>query len=299
MTFRQMEIYIAVCEHKSMNQTAAACFISQQSVSKVIRELEEELGCTLLTRSKLGVIPTKRGRYLLNEFRIMVEKKKYLVENLADMQQETLETLRLGMAFGMISALPFHLMQDFEAQYPYVKIQYSDHTDYYLEQLLKKDEYDFCITTGVLDVDRVSCEQLTHESINLCIPRSHDLYDKSEIVMSDLFEESFAMYSTQFHIRHKFEQSCRRAGFIPHIAINSNDFNSLKELAINNNLLFIVPDHTENPHDTSVRYVPFPDESFHWGICFLVKKSKVISETMGAFYTHLKQSLCLSSERKD
>ncbi|MFI3254192.1 MAG: LysR family transcriptional regulator [Eubacteriales bacterium] len=290
MTFRQMELFIAVCEHRSMNRTATACFVSQQSISKMIKELEEELGCSLLARSKQGVIPTKKGRYLLNEFRIMVEKKNFLIENLANMEKTNQETLRLGMAFGMISALPFDLIQTFESQYPYVKIEYSDHTDYYLEHLLKKDEYDCCITTGIQDKDRVVGEQLCQETIYLCVPRSHPLFHKKEIIMADLFEASFAMFSTKFHIRHTFEQSCQRAGFIPNIAMSSSDFNSLKEIAIHNNLLFIVPSHTESPLDSTLRYVPFPDPSLCWEIYFVTKKTKLMSETMEAFYQHLKQS---------
>lgn len=286
-----MELFIAVCEHRSMNRTATACFVSQQSISKMIRELEEELDCPLLKRTKQGVIPTKNGRYLLNEFRIMVEKKNFLLENLSKMDNTNQETLRLGMAFGMISALPFDLIQAFETQYPCAKIEYSDHTDYYLEHLLKKDEYDFCITTGVQDCHRVMGEKLSEEATYLCIPESHSLFEKENISMTDLFEESFAMFRSKFHIRHAFEQSCQKAGFIPHIAMNSSDFNSLKEIAMRNNLLFLVPSHTKSTLDYNLRYVPFPDQSLCWEIYFVMKKSKLMNETMESFYTHLKQSL--------
>lgn len=96
------------------------------------------------------------------------------------------------------------------------------------------------------------------------------------------------MFSAQFHIRHNFEWVCKKAGFAPDIVIASNDFNSLKEVAINNNLLFMVPAHTKPPQDTSVRYYPFPDDSFQWEIHFTKKKSKVLTDAMEEFYRHVK-----------
>ncbi len=288
MTFRQMELFLAVCEYESMNRAANAQFISQQGISKMIRELEEELGCPLFIRSKNGVTPTKSGTYLLGECRAMLEKRNFIAENLNQMEDLPVEIIHLGMAFGMISAMPFGLIQDFEKSHPYVRIEYSDHTDYYLERLLKRGEYDFCITSGVLDGDLIEAEKLTHEGIYLCIPRTHRLYQQENIRMEDLRDEPFAMFSNQFRIRHKFVDSCERAGFEPNIVISSSDFNSLKELAVNNNLLFTVPAHTENPEDSKIRYYPFPDETFQWSVYFTKKKSKVMTDAMMDFYRHIR-----------
>lgn len=133
-------------------------------------------------------------------------------------------------------------------------------------------------------------KKLSEEATYLCIPQSHGLFEQENITMTDLFEESFAMFSSKFRIRQAFEQSCQKAGFIPHIAMCSSDFNSLKEIAIRNHLLFVVPSHTESPLEKSLRYVPFPDPSLCWEIYFVTKKTKMMSEPMEAFYTHLKEA---------
>lgn len=292
MTFRQMELFIEVCQHKSINETSAVCHISQQGISKTIKELEEEVGCRLLDRGINGVSPTPYGIYFMNECRIILERKEYMCAHISQIDEIPEETIFLGMAFGVISALSYRLIAEFEKAHPQVNIEYTDHTDYYLENLLKKDEFDFCITTGVVDTDRLTAKALLREQVYLCIPDTHELYGKEQIQMEDLKEQRYAMFSTQFHIRHNFAAACHRAGFEPEIEISSSDFNSLKEIAQHNNLLFVVPAHTIRRDDSKLRYVRFPDDEFVWSIYFVMKKNKVMSENMQAFYRYLEEA-CL------
>lgn len=273
MTFRQMEVFIAVCECKSINKTSTIYHVSQQGISKMIRELEKELECQLLYRDINGVSPTQYGTYFLDECRTILERKKHMCSHITQIKDTPQETIFLGMAFGVVSVMPYKLITDFENTHPNVNIEYTDHTDFYLEELAKKDEYDFCITTGILDADRFSAECLIQEPAYLCIPWTHELYQKEHIQMDDLKCQRYAMFSTQFHIRHNFVAACRNAGFDPIIDISSSDFNSLREIALYNNLLFVVPAHTIRPDDSKLRYYKFPDDRFSWDIFFVKKNS--------------------------
>ncbi len=291
MTFRQMELFIAVCENKSISKASDIHFISQQGISKMIRELEQELNCILLKRTKSGVIPTENGIYFLAECKAILERKNTLLSTISDPKDFIHETIFLGMAYGMIAALPRSLITNFEKQHEFVSIAYSDHTDLRLETLLQAGDYDFCVTAGVLDSDSFSSELLFSEDVFLCIPKTHELFHKKTIEMSDLKEQHFAMFSTQFHIRHNFSTSCKNYGFEPKIDISSSDFNSLKEIAAQNDLLFVVPKHTVVNNDAKYRYYKFPDETFLWNVYFTKRNNKKFTTNMTAFYNFLKESI--------
>lgn len=286
-----MELFISVCECKSISNAAKLYHVSQQGISKTIRDLEKELGCQLLHRDNNGVTPTQYGAYFLDECRIILERERYMRSQITKIKDAPQETIFLGMAFGIISALPYQLIVDFKNSHPNVNIEYSDHTDLYLEVLLKKDEYDFCITTGVMDTGRFSIECLIKEEIYLCIPWTHELYHKEHIQIEDLIFQRYAMFSTEFHIRHNFVTACRNAGFDPIIDISSSDFNSLKEIALNNNLLFVVPEHTIRSDDSKLKYYKFPDDNYSWDVYFIKKKSKKLTENMLAFYRYIREQL--------
>ena len=291
MTFRQMELFIAVCECKSITKASEIHHVSQQGISKMIRELEKELGCQLLYRDTNGVSPTKYGAYFLDECRIILDRKNHMCSHISKIKDVPQETIFLGMAFGIISVLPYKFIIDFKLLHPHVNIEYADYADFYLEELLKKDEFDFCITTGVVDTDRFSIECLLKEHTYLCIPWTHDLYSKKQIQMNDLKNQRFAMFNPEFHIRHNFVASCRNAGFNPIIDISSGDFNSLREIALNDNLLFVVPAHTIRTDDSKLRYYKFPDDRFTWDVYFVKKKSKKMTENMLALYRYIKKQL--------
>lgn len=278
MTFRQMEIYTAVCECGSITTASREYHISPQGISRSIRDLEEELGSTLLTRSVTGVAVTPRGSFFYDECRRILRWKEGLAAQLAAWDGEPKETIQLGMAYGVISAVPRNLFSGFEVLHPRIQIHYADNTDLGLENQLKRGEYDFCLNTGIMDSDRFTGKTLAREPIMLCIPPGHIYYSKNNINIEDLAEQHFAMFSSQFFMRHSFETACQRAGFKPILDYISSDFNSLFTLSQNNTLLFIMPEiFTKNLND-QCRYIPFPDDKISWDVCLVKNNSTTLNK---------------------
>ena len=58
MTLNQMNYMITIAETKSLNKAAERLYISQPSLTNAVKELENELGVTLLNRSGRGVTLT-------------------------------------------------------------------------------------------------------------------------------------------------------------------------------------------------------------------------------------------------
>ena len=73
MRLNQFEFLIALEEYGSFSKAAQVLFISQPSLSAAIKELETELGVTLLERSRKGVTFTEKGEQVLQEARKIEE----------------------------------------------------------------------------------------------------------------------------------------------------------------------------------------------------------------------------------
>lgn len=65
MNLNVLRYAIEVEKSRSITGAAKQLFISQPNLSRDIRELEEEIGFSIFTRSSRGVIPTDRGREFL------------------------------------------------------------------------------------------------------------------------------------------------------------------------------------------------------------------------------------------
>ena len=51
MTLQTLEYFIAVAQYQNFTKAAQACHVTQPALSRAIRSLEEELGCTLFLRA--------------------------------------------------------------------------------------------------------------------------------------------------------------------------------------------------------------------------------------------------------
>ena len=291
MTFRQMEIFIAVSKYNSINKAAEALVISQQSASKSLQLLEEELGCQLLLRSPSGARLTEKGYYILREFNEILQKRDALNSGVQDLPSDRRAPLLVGMSYGVLSALPAEILPSFSEAHPDTELFFQDYTDAVLQEKLVRGEVDIALLAGPVSLDNVLSEPVKTEAVYLCIPKKHPLYHRCILTMRSLEPYAFIMFSDQYNIRYNFLKSCRQAGFTPQILLSSSDFHSLKELSIQTQSLMIAPEHTVPPHDPYMRYVRFPDERFIWEVTFSVYQGLKQKQNSTIFYEYLREKI--------
>ncbi|MBO5139223.1 MAG: LysR family transcriptional regulator, partial [Peptococcaceae bacterium] len=66
MRLEQLEYLCEISKRKSMNLASSKLFVSQQTLSTAIKNLEKELDCKLLERTYHGVFPTEIGQELID-----------------------------------------------------------------------------------------------------------------------------------------------------------------------------------------------------------------------------------------
>lgn len=64
MNIRELEYYKMVCQQKSITKAAHTLYMTPQGLSKIIKNIENELEATLLNRTSSGITLTKSGEYL-------------------------------------------------------------------------------------------------------------------------------------------------------------------------------------------------------------------------------------------
>lgn len=65
MEIKQLRYFLAVCKCGNITQAAEELYITQQTLSKQIKNFEAELGAPLFTRSVRGAEPTEYAKKLL------------------------------------------------------------------------------------------------------------------------------------------------------------------------------------------------------------------------------------------
>lgn len=257
MTFRQIELFVLVCQHESIARVSELNYVSPQSISRMMKDLELELDTCLLTRTSSGIYPTEIGVYFRDECIEILAKKDAMVKNISQLSSNSKTTINVGMVMGSIAALNYHIFDEFQENHPNLVIQYAEFHDAELEERFLDGEFDFCIHTKSLDPAQFHSDKLLSEKVYLSIPKEHDLYHKEMITMNDLRNQEFAMFTDAYYIKKKFMACFEETGFSPTIKIASSDFNSIKNLAYQNNLLSLDVQHSLKK-EHSFRHVLFP-----------------------------------------
>ena len=80
MKFEQIQYLISLANTHSMNKTAQQMFISQSSISKQIKALENELGFDILNRSRKGISFTQQGIEFLRDAYALADQMNLMTE---------------------------------------------------------------------------------------------------------------------------------------------------------------------------------------------------------------------------
>ena len=83
MTLQQLRYAITIADSGSMNEAAKQLFVSQPSLSGMMKELEEQLGIDIFIRSNRGIMITPEGEEFLGYARQVIDQfslleKKYI-----------------------------------------------------------------------------------------------------------------------------------------------------------------------------------------------------------------------------
>ena len=95
MELRHLRYFVAVAQELSFTRGAEKLRIAQPSLTRQIKDLEEEIGARLLDRSKKRVKLTREGECLLEGARRLLNFSTEIVESVRELGRQS-SSIRLG-----------------------------------------------------------------------------------------------------------------------------------------------------------------------------------------------------------
>src|ERR1700727_886658 len=123
---RHLRYLVAVAEAGSITVAARQLYITQPALSVALRELERELGVTLLQRHSRGVDLTGAGQAFVDRARRALDVVEEAVLTAKRIGAPPADQLSIGMLPATFSEAPRALIAAFRDQYPEVRITYRE-----------------------------------------------------------------------------------------------------------------------------------------------------------------------------
>ena len=190
-----MNQYLAllrVLECNSFSDAARVMGYTQSAVSQMIKALEEELGVTLLLRSRTGVTLTREGELLLPYIRDVANAHRMLSEQAANFHGLQSGTIRIGTFTSVSSRLLPPVMKAFKEAHPNLRFELHQGVYSEIEEWVRSGVVDF----GFTDASRVTpfvCEPVFQDTMLAVLPEGHPLGENIFVQVGQLKQEPFIL----------------------------------------------------------------------------------------------------------
>ncbi|MFG0872647.1 LysR substrate-binding domain-containing protein [Aeromonas media] len=227
MDIRALRYFVELVREKSFTRASEKLFVTQPTISKMIRSMEEELGQPLLNREGHSFTLTDSGQVLFARGQLILAQMQQLEAELADLQSLQHGRLALGIP-PMVGHVYADLIRAYRSRYPKVELSIVEYGGRRIEQAVLEGELDLAITMlptreeGVLSALELDCYP-----IQVVLPDLPRWRGDSEIRLADLQEEPFLLYTQAFTLSERLEQACQQAGFVPQVAARSSQWDFL------------------------------------------------------------------------
>lgn len=231
MDVRALRYFVETVRHASFTQAAKTLFVTQSTVSKMIRQLEEEAGTPLLIRDGHTARPTDTGRVMYQRGLQVLETMRQLSEELrqtADLRRGALE---VGIP-PMINLLFTPVVKRFRELHPGIHLTLREGTGQVVEGLVASGELEVGATILPIAPDGgLAAQPFGSYPIWVIGPPDAPWAGKTSLPLSALRDARLLIPTDDFAMTRRLRQAFADAGFQPGIAAQSAHWDFLVAMA--------------------------------------------------------------------
>jgi DNA-binding transcriptional LysR family regulator len=281
MQLRALRAFVEVVRQGGFSQAAKVVFATQSTVSKAVKQLEDEIGVPLLDRIGHRSVLTVAGEVVFRRALKMLAEQDDLAMELSELQGLKRGTLRLGLP-ALSSNTFASLFAVYRERYPGIDVRLVEHGSGRLEELLRAGDID--IAASLLPVsDDFEWQEVQRERLMVLISAGHALARVPGINLHGLKDQPFLLVVPDFALNRLILHACQKHGFDPTVAARSSQVDFIVELvATGLGIAFLPQSMAEKHNHPSIRRIPLEEPDSDWQLVMIWRR--------GAFLSHAAQA---------
>ena len=278
MDIRHLTYFIEVAHHRSFTKAAQALHITQPSISKMIKILEEELDVILFYRSAKQIELTDAGKALLYQSQQIVNSFQNLTSDLADVINSKKGAITIGLP-PMIGAKIFpHIIFNFTTLHPQISLTLLEVGSQKVQVGIDDGSLDIGVVMLPIDETIFEMFPIINEPMMLIVHPDHILAKKPIVKLSELKDENFIVFRKSFTLHDRIINRCIESGFNPNIVFKSSHWDFIAEMvAINLGIALLPRIICQDLDPKRITIIPFAEPMIHWQLGVIWKKDRYLS----------------------
>lgn len=278
MTIRHLRIFVEVAETGKMSEAAKRCFITQPTVSQVIRELEEHYKIKLFERLSKKLYITQAGEQLLIYARRVLSQFDVMESNMEEFH--ITEQLRIGATITVGACLLSSIINDIKQLHPKLQTYACVANTSLIERKLLNSELDAALVEGIISSPDLITIPVVDDFLVLAMANTHPLANKKLIHVQELSQYDFVMREKGSGTRKLFEDYLNRKNVSCKITWEATCLDAFKSAILHNGCISAVSIHLVEQEVRSglIHVVRNKESDWNRNFYLVYHKDKFVSE---------------------
>ena len=283
MDIRTLRYFVEVVRQQSFTRAAEKLFVTQPTISKMLKNLEDELNCTLLIRDGRRLLLTDTGRVVFERGQAILGEFHQLESELSDINHLHKGILRLGIPpmVGMLMAEPIGL---FRQRYPGVELKIAEFGGLTVQQAVSNGELDLAMTALPVDEDSgLSTLPLFNHPLCVLTPRTEEWESVQSLSPEALAAHPLVIYNEDFALSRQLMALFTCHDVKPRIAVRSGQWDFLAAMVQAGIGVAILPQPIcERLDAQNFCWIPLQSE-LHWELGMIWREGVYLSHSAQAW----------------
>lgn len=267
MDIQLLREFIVLVETKNYWEASARLFIGQSTLSKHIKQLEQELGVPLFNRTSRKVELTRYGKLLIPYAEQITTAQMACVEALRDAREAEQGLLVLGALPAIAQYGVTDLLLEYRTRYPGKTVKVLEEDTAPLKEALRTRRCELALVRESAaaptdDADLVKIPYLRDRLVAL-LPPGHPLGDRPSLTLRQLEQEDFITLKSSTALYEIMMAACKQAGIVPHVVFACHNRDAILDLVAQGLGVAVLADRHvqqtrfgQEPRHTEYRIVP-------------------------------------------
>lgn len=244
MELHQLRYFTKVAETLNFSEAAKALAVTQSTLSQQIKQLEGELGVTLLERDSHHVELTDVGEAFLPQAHRTLNEADGCLDRIRDVQQLNTGVLNIGSTYTFSLLLRETALQ-FLKDFPGIRLNiYCDSMESLMERL-HRQEIDVALSyKPTRGYDDIASYILFDNRLSVVMSTAHPLSQCKSLRLRDLEACHLALPAPGMQARHTFDRLCAHTDCHFSVSLEINEINALLSLVRSSKLVTLLSQAT-------------------------------------------------------
>lgn len=217
---RHLRYFVAAAEHGSFRKAGMALEVKESSISRSVRDLEDDIGVSLFIRHSSGVNLTLAGQRYLSRTYQALEQIREAGEEAGAFGRAEEGYLKIGLFSMLASGFLADLFHAYDQRYSGVHIDFVEAPAESHATAIRRFDLDAAFVLGRQSWADCDAIPLWSEPLFFALPSEHRLAQNMELSWRDLIDETFLVRTqgTGNEVRGFLERKFRELDISPRIS---------------------------------------------------------------------------------